>query len=84
MAVEVMMMSVAVPMAMAVTVAMSVAMASGESRAIDGQRGRAQRENSKRRHNELLILVMVFLPICAARGSPCCDRKLRLARCHAM
>lgn len=56
MAVEVMMMAVAVPMSMsmAVTVTMSVAMASGESRAIDGQRGRAQRENSKRRHNELL------------------------------
>lgn len=81
MAVEVMVMAVAVPMSVAVPMAMSVSMAAvavatSDSRAIDRQRGRAQRENGKRRHNEFLGPCHGLLPICAARGSPCCDRNL--------
>jgi len=55
MAVEVMMMAVpmSVPMAMAMSVT-AVAVATSDSRAVDRQRGGAQRENSKRRHNKLL------------------------------
>jgi hypothetical protein len=77
MAVEVMVMAVAVPMAVAMSVSMSaVAVAASDRGAIDGQRGGAQRENSKRRHNKLLDTCHGLLPVCAARGSPCCDRKL--------
>ena len=69
----------AVPMSVAMTVSVSavaVAMATSHSRAVDGERGRAQRENSKRRHDELPGPCHGLLPVCAARGSPCCDRKL--------
>ena len=52
MAVEVMMAVLAMTVSMSVAVA--VAVAASDSRAIDGQRGRAQRESSNRRHNEFL------------------------------
>jgi hypothetical protein len=68
MAVEVMVMAMAVPMPVPVSMSVAaVAMATSDSRAIDGQRGRAQRENSNRRHNELLGPCHGLLPICAAR-----------------
>jgi hypothetical protein len=78
MAVEVVM-AVAVPMSVPMAMAMAVtavAVATSDSRAIDGQRGRAQRENCNRRHDEFFGPCHGLLPICAARGSPCCDRNL--------
>ena len=77
MAVEVMVMTMTVAMFVPVPVAMAVAVAvaTGDRRAIDRQRGRAQRENSNRRQNELPGACHGHLPIHAARGSPCCYRK---------
>ena len=74
MSVDVMVMAVTVLVTMAM--AMAMPMPTGDRRAIDRQRGRAQRENGNRRHNELPGACHGHLPIHAARGSPCCDRKL--------
>lgn len=82
MAVAVDVMAVAVPSTVptvaTVPAVPAMAVSTGDSRAIDRQRGRAQRKNRNRRNNEFSDSSHGHLPICAARSSLCCDRNVDL------